>query len=67
MEERKSVLETTKPADSLGKITDRQRHGRMVSIAIAVIVVFGLVFLVATIIYNTTQGTAGLKVPAVSR
>lgn len=67
MEERKSVLETTKPADSLTRFTDRQRHRRVVGIATAVIVVFGLVFLVATIIHNTTQGTAGLKVPAVTR
>jgi hypothetical protein len=66
-EERKSVLETTKPSDALGRLRERQKGGRSVMITIGAIAFLGLVFLIATIIHNTTRGTLDVRVPAVER
>lgn len=67
MEERKSVLETTKRADAYNTLETRQRSSRSIAITITAVVVLGLIFLIATIIHNTTRGTEGLRVPSVER
>jgi hypothetical protein len=66
-EERKSVLETTKPADALSRLSARQGGGRSTAIVVGVLALVGLIFLIATIITNTTRGTQDLRVPTVER
>ena len=67
MEDRKSVLETTTPTDSLTRLNSRRRSAGTVTLIIAVLAVFGLALLLVTIFYNTSRGTEGLRVPAVER
>ena len=65
-EDRKSVLETVKPTDALGRLRARHSQTRTVMLTIGAIALLGLIFLVGTIIHNTSRGTEGLKVPGVA-
>lgn len=67
MEERKSVLETTKPSDAIGRLTARHSQSRFFVLLLAVVVLFAVVALIGLIISNATRGTAGIEVPKVSR
>ncbi len=66
MEERKSVLETTKPSDALGRLTARRSGKRTTLVLIGAVVVLLLAGLVGLIISNASRGTDGVKVPKVS-
>lgn len=65
-EERKSVLETTKPSDALGRLKERTSHSRTTFVIVAVILAIGLVVLVTTILNNTIQGSVNVRVPSVT-
>lgn len=67
MEDRKSVLETTKPSDSITRFNERQGRGKVVFAVISVLLVLGLIYLIVTILENTTRGTEGVRVPSVTQ
>lgn len=67
VEERKSVLETTKPSDALGRLRARQSGGRSLMLILGVLVILGLAALIGLIINNAASGTLNVPVPAVER
>ncbi|MEK7063514.1 MAG: hypothetical protein AAB955_02365 [Patescibacteria group bacterium] len=64
MEDRKSILETVKPSDALVRLGSRQSGFRMWAVVIAVLFLFGVV-IVAASIFNST-GASNEPVPSVS-
>ena len=65
MEERKSVLETVRPADAVGRYESRSKTTRPWLIAGLVVVLIFVVYIVGTIIHRTVSGTDNLSVPRV--
>lgn len=67
MDERKSVIETIRPADALGRLASRSRSSRPLVLAVAVVIFFGAVFLVGSIMYRVSQGTGSIELPSVNQ
>lgn len=65
MEERKSILETTGPADALGSFSTRRAWSRVSIVLIGVTVLFVLAFLAGAIINTASRGSAGVEIPKV--
>lgn len=65
MEDRKSVLETTKPSDAIGRLTARQHRHHSLVVVLGVVLLFVVVGLVGLMFFRASQGTQGIEVPAV--
>lgn len=65
LSERKSVLETVRSSDPLGRLSERTAKNRITIIVITVVVLFGLIFLIAGLVTKTSRGTDNIKIPSV--
>jgi len=67
VEDRKSVLETVRPADALGRLSARNSSQRIVFVVAGVLIFFGIVFFGASLFRTTSGGTGNLDLPSVKQ
>jgi len=67
VEDRKSVLETVRPADAIGRLSARDRSSRTIFVVIGVLLFFGIIFFGVSLFRSTSDGTGSLNLPSVKQ